>query len=106
MRDFIQGPDSRVVCNPRAKIEQRQLGGGTVVNGRENRLQKDSEGRPGYEGRQPEAKVPVDRKYRLGTGHTTTHPVVSERQDDRRAVRTLVEQTTRAAETLRAVSEG
>jgi hypothetical protein len=86
MRDFVQGPDSRVVCNPRTEIEEREPGKGTVPDRREYGLHEDAKGRPRHKSRQPEAEEPVGLRSGFWTRHTTTHGIKSEGQHGRRAV--------------------
>jgi hypothetical protein len=105
MHDFVQGPDSRVVCNPRTEIEEREPGKGMVADRREYRLQKYTKGCPRHKGCQPEAEEPVGLRSGFWTRHTTTHSVKSKHQHGRCAVGPFVEKTMGAAKVLRAISQ-
>jgi hypothetical protein len=105
MRNLIQGPDSRIVCNPGSEIGNGESMSGAVASRREDRLQENVKACPGSESRQPEAEEPVGLRSGFWAGHTTTHGIKSEGQHDRRAVRPFMEKPMRAAKALRAISQ-
>jgi hypothetical protein len=89
--NFVQEPDSGVVCDPRTEVEERKPVRGAVTGWGKCGIQENPKGHPGYEIRQPKVKEPVDLRNGFGNGHATTHRVESKRQDDRRVVGTLME---------------
>jgi hypothetical protein len=105
----MQGPDLRVVCNPRTEIEDGESRGGVVTNRREDGLQKHPErcpGNTGSEHHQPEAKKPVGLTDGFRTQHANVHTTISKHQNNRHIVGALVEESTRAAEALCAIPKG
>jgi hypothetical protein len=105
VRNFVQGPDSRIIYNPGSEIENGESRSGAVASWREDRLQKNLKARHGSESRQPEAEEPVGLKSGFWPRHTTTHGVISEGQHGRRAVGPFVEELMRAAKVLCAISQ-
>jgi hypothetical protein len=105
MRNFVQGPDSGIICNPGLEIEDGESISGAVASRREDGLQENAKTRPGSESRQPEAEEPVSLRSGFWTRHTTPEGVKSEGQYGRRAVRPFMEKPMRVAKVLRTVAQ-